>query len=143
MYTGSMYGAGANVFAVWGYAISHAEDGIVELNPKYLASVLGMAESDVRASIDYLCAPDPESRSKGKDGARMVRIGEFAYEVTNHSHYRELKSSSDRRRYMREYMRGYDRNKKVNITPVNTDVNTCKLVNFTTFTSASASVSDS
>ena len=40
-FTGSMFGAGSDVFAVWGYVIANAQDSRIELNPRMLASTLG------------------------------------------------------------------------------------------------------
>jgi hypothetical protein len=41
MYTGSMYRAGINVFAVWNYIIANTHYGTIELNAKHLADTLG------------------------------------------------------------------------------------------------------
>lgn len=94
-FTGSMYGAGADVFAVWGYAIAHAVGGQVELNPRYLAPVLGMTVEAVEAAITFLEAPDPNSRSKTHGGSRLVRLAQFAYEMPNHGHYTRMKHPDD------------------------------------------------
>lgn len=102
-YTGSMYGAGVHVFAVWGYALANKDrDGFVELNPAPLADALGNCTSeDVCGALDYLAAPDPNSRSKEEDGRRLVREGQFLYRVVNARKYAELKTAADRREYMR------------------------------------------
>ena len=91
-YTGSMLGAGADVFAVWGYVIGNTVDSQVELNPRLLAAVIGMAPEAVERAIAYLCAPDAQSRNKIHDGRRLLREGEFAYRVTGHALYRAVGS---------------------------------------------------
>ena len=101
MYTGSMFGAGAIVFAVWGYVIGNTVESQVELNPKLLAAILGESEEGVTTAIATLCAPDKASRNKGTDGRRLVREGEFAYRVVNHANYRRVRDESDRREYNR------------------------------------------
>lgn len=115
MYTGSMYGAGASVFAVWGWVICHARCGQVEINPTYLAPVLGMKVNEVIRAVDFLCSLDEHSRCKLQDGKRLVRIGEFSYEVPTHEIYRSMKSSEDRRVYNRDYMRNYRGTKPKNV----------------------------
>jgi len=101
-YTGSMLGAGADVFAVWGYVIASTVDGQVELNPAHVAALVGMTPEAVDRAIAYLCAPDPRSRSKVEDGRRLVREGEFAYLVPTWSAYRAVRNEEDRRAYNRQ-----------------------------------------
>src|SRR5689334_9730282 len=96
MYTGSMVGSGAVVFAVWGYVIANMEPdktvGMqVELNPRYLAGVFGEPAEAIALAIEKLCSPDPESRSKEQEGRRIIRIGQFAYQVVNGVYYREIR----------------------------------------------------
>lgn len=95
-YTGSMMGAGADIFAVWGYVIAHAVNGHVEINPALLKTVIGMSEKRVNAAIEYLCAPDHNSRTEDEDGRRMVREGKFLYRVVNHLHYRGMANRADK-----------------------------------------------
>lgn len=107
MYTGSMFGAGANIFAVWGYVISHTRDGTCELNPSYLAAVLGMNISEVLMAINFLCQPDPSSRSKEQDGRRLIREGEYQYIVPQAEKYRKIRSRDDQRESNRERQRKF------------------------------------
>lgn len=106
MYTGSMVGAGAVVFALMGYVIANQRpDRIagaqVELNPKLLATILGEPEDKVRQAIEFLCSPDPHSRSKDEEGRRLIRLGEFDYRVVNGPHYRKILDEEARREYNR------------------------------------------
>ena len=102
-YTGSMMGAGALVFAVWGYVISHTRQSKVELNPKLLSLLIGEPEEAIKNTIAKLCEPDPNSRTKDYDGRRLIRQGEFEYEVVNYEKYRRLGSVDERREYHRNY----------------------------------------
>jgi hypothetical protein len=93
MYTGSMVGKGSAYFAVWGYVISHARPddkvgGYVELNPVLLAMILGEEQEEVERVVREMCEPDPRSRTKDMDGRKLVRLGEYSYQVVNHSKYR-------------------------------------------------------
>lgn len=102
-YTGSMIGAGTDVFAVWGYVIAHAVNGYVEINPALLKPIFGVSDKRVVAAIEYLCKADPNSRTPEEEGRRLVREGQFLYRVVNHIQYRNLasreeKQASDRNR---------------------------------------------
>lgn len=105
-FTGSMVGSGADVFAVWGYVISHTgPDALVELNPTLISVQIGMPVENVVAAIDFLCQPDPKSRSKNKKGRRLLKLGEFLYEVPNYLHYRSIKDNVARREANKKYQR--------------------------------------
>lgn len=126
MYDGSMIGAGANVFALMPWIISTQVGGQVEINPKKLAFVFGIPESDVISAIRFLCSADPKSRSKKEDGKRllpMTSTGELPsdddfqtliYEVVNWEYYQKIRQEEDRREYMRNYMRDVRSSKSVN-----------------------------
>src|SRR5690348_3809798 len=106
LYTGSMVGSGALAFAVWGYVIANMkpDENIgaqVELNPKLLSMILGESEEGVSNTIEFLCSPDPISRSKDEDGRRLVRIGQFSYRVVNGPAYMKIRNEEDRREYFR------------------------------------------
>ena len=66
MYTGSMYGQGFPIFAIWGYIISHVRYGTIELNPKVLVGIFGENEKVIATVLEQLCAPDAESRTPDK-----------------------------------------------------------------------------
>lgn len=100
-FTGSMFGAGSDVFAVWAYVIATAEDSSVELNPVMLASTLGTTPNLVESAIEYLCRPDPNSRNKAEDGRRLIREGAYQYRVVSHALYRQLRNEDERREYNR------------------------------------------
>ena len=100
-FTGSLMGAGPEVFSVWTYVISTAVDGQVELNPKLLATIIGMPEQAVKDAIQKLCEPDPESRNTEEEGRRMIKEGRFAYKVVSHSTYRKMIDQDQRREYNR------------------------------------------
>lgn len=107
MFTGSMMGSGSAHFAVWTYVISHMMPDTsvgmqVELNPKLMAVLIGEDENVIIKVIERFCAPDPRSRSKENDGRKLIRLGEFDYQVVNGRKYRDIKDQEDRRRANRE-----------------------------------------
>jgi len=111
MYTGSMYGAGMHIFAVWGWILAHKdENGLVEVNPEFVAHALGGVAQQVVDALAYLTAPDPQSRSKEHQGRRMVKLSQFGYQVVNHSDYQGR--GHDRTAYWREYKRNMRERRK-------------------------------
>ena len=101
-FTGSMFGAGPVVFAVWSYAIANVQKSRVDLNPAMLASILGSDAKAVQGAIDYLCSPDPRSRTKDHEGKRLIREGEFQYFMPTHEKYRAIRNDDERREYNRQ-----------------------------------------
>jgi hypothetical protein len=102
LYEGSMVGAGAVVFAVWGYVIAKQVPdkkvgSQVRLNPKLLAAILGEADKDVQKAIEFLCSPDPQSTTKENNGRRLIKVGEFDYQVVNGAKYRAIRDEETRR----------------------------------------------
>jgi hypothetical protein len=102
MYSGSMVGSGAIIYAVWGYVIANCipdrKVGTqVELNPVLLAAILGEKVEAVEKAVEFLCSPDPRSRTKIQEGRRLVRLAEFDYKVVNGVKYREIRDEEARR----------------------------------------------
>lgn len=117
MFEGSMIGSGSPVFAVWSYVIANMmpdrEVGTqVELNPKLLAFILGETEATVIGAIEKLCAPDNHSRTKEKDGRRLIRLGEFSYQVVNGAKYRDIRDEATRREQNRAAQERFRKKKK-------------------------------
>ena len=110
-----MVGAGAVVFAVMGYTISKQQppDFNVELNAKLLSAILGEPEQDVQSAIEYLCAPDPGSRTDKHDGKRLIKVGAFTYHVVNGEMYHSIRSYEERKAYNRAAQAKYREKKKV------------------------------
>lgn len=101
-FTGSMFGKGSTIFAVWGYAIANAKrDGSVEINPNMLAAVLGDTVEGVTSALRFLQEPDPKSRSKNEEGRRLIQEGEYQYRIVNHPLYNGMRNEGERREYNR------------------------------------------
>ena len=117
MFTGSLYGAGAIKFAMMSYVIANMQPdrkigGMqVELNPRLLADILGERMEDVEAAIEFLCSPDPDSRTEGEEGRRLVRLGQFDFKVVNGAKYRAIRDEEARREQNRNSQERF-RNKK-------------------------------
>lgn len=119
MYNGSMYGAGVTVFAVWPYVISHMrghpEHGaLVELNPVPLVDTFGKCRvEDIEKAIKFLCAPDPNSRSKAEEGRRLVKMGQFLYRVVNGAEYMKIRKDEANRAKHQAAQDRYRKKRKV------------------------------
>lgn len=88
-FTGSMVGAGPVVFALWSYVVAHVRPpGVVELNPKLLAPIIGTTEDEIHKALDVLTSEDPDSRTPDHGGRRLLREGQFTYQVPTFERYR-------------------------------------------------------
>jgi hypothetical protein len=124
MYTGSMRGKGALMFAVMGYVIANQvpEGGesdrmVVELNMEVVSFLLGEELGEVERTVEALCAEDAKSRSKAAGGRRLVKLGEFLYWVVNGRKYREWNREERRREQNREAKRRERAGKKGVVGP--------------------------
>ena len=100
-FTGSMYGAGPVVFAVWAYVFANARGSSLELNPALLADVIGSDRESIKSAIEYLCSPDPYSQNPEEEGRRLVHEGAFQYRVVSLDRYRSIHKEEERREYNR------------------------------------------
>lgn len=118
MYTGSLFGKPATVFAVWGYVIAHLRPSrqdkacYVEINPTLVAATFATTPQEILDALGVLCDSDPGSRSPGEDGKRLVLVnatelhaGPMQFLVVNGSKYREMRDEEERRTYLREAKR--------------------------------------
>lgn len=105
-YVGSMFGAGLPVMAVWPYMLATCDKkGRVEVNPPMVAVMLGCTADDVSFALEFLAAPDPNSRTKDHDGRRIEKIGQFMYQILNYVKYRDIRAEEERKEYQREWDR--------------------------------------
>lgn len=100
-FTGSMAGAGLEVFAVWGYIIAHTVNSTVEINPTVVAALIGCPKENIEKALQYLEMTDPNSRTKEYEGRRIVKEGQFQYFVPNHEKYKNIRNNDERREYNR------------------------------------------
>lgn len=79
------------------YLLAHADmDGNADIHPRKIAMDCGLTEPEVRDALLVLEGPDPESRSKELDGARLERIDEhrpWGWNIVNYLHYRTLQDA--------------------------------------------------
>lgn len=83
-------------------------DGTLDMTPSAISRRTGIPINHIKHGIKILEKEDPESRTPDENGKRIKRIDEhrdWGWVIINHKKYRDLKTSSDRREYMRRYMR--------------------------------------
>lgn len=102
MYSGSMFGAGMHVFAVWNWVLANCgPDGLIDINAPVVAVTLGGTVEEVGAALAYLSDTDEHSRSDAEDGRRLIHLKGPCHKVVNHAHYAKLRTAQDRREYQR------------------------------------------
>lgn len=82
-------------------------DGRVDMTHEAIARRTNIPVAQVKAQIRKLCKPDPSSRSKGEDGARLVRLDvnrAWGWQIVNFVNYHKMRNQQARREYMRTYM---------------------------------------
>jgi len=117
-----MRGKGSPFFAVWGYVLSHMTPirgpnktiikMTVELNPEIIGFLIGEKQQVVSSKLEEMCQPDPKSRTPDHEGKKLLKIGEYTYEVVNGLYYRSIRNEDDRREYQRVKQAEYRSKKK-------------------------------
>lgn len=81
------------------------EDGVVDMTHDAIARRTGIPIDVIRAGIEFLESPDPESRSPAHGGRRIVRLDEhrdWGWRLVNYEKYEALGRASDKRAADRE-----------------------------------------
>jgi hypothetical protein len=103
LFTGSLVGAGATVFATWAYVIANAKPpGVIEIHPKILATIIGCTTGEIEDAIRVLCSPDPASRTSDHEGRRMLIEGKFVYSLPTWEKYHSIRNEIERREQNRK-----------------------------------------
>jgi hypothetical protein len=86
-----------HVRIVWVTMLAMAgRDGIVEASVPGLADAARVTVDECKDALRRLAEPDPDSRSKDKDGRRILEL-DGGWEIVNHRKYREKLSKEDMR----------------------------------------------
>jgi hypothetical protein len=75
-------------------------------------AILGATETEIVSAIEFLTAPDPDSRNPKDEGRRMVREGKFQYRVVNWEEYQGISNAADLKEYNRRKQAEYRARKK-------------------------------
>jgi hypothetical protein len=89
-----------------------------------IARSINLPLDEFKECLSALLAPDPDSNSQAEEGRRIIPSENGrGYRLVNYTAYRAIKTTDEKREYMRNYMR--DRRKSLKPSGV-TDVNFCK-----------------
>lgn len=102
---------------VFVFLLAHADlEGFVDKKQELVAALTGMTVERVQVALDYLEAPDPDSRTEAMDGRRLERIHahrNWGWRVVNFLQYRNLRNEEERREQNRNAQRA--RRQKVTV----------------------------
>ena len=82
--------------------------GVVDMTPQAVSRRTNVPLEIVQRGILVLSSPDPESRSQGEEGGRLVPIDShrsWGWQIVNYEHYRNLRDEEARRAYFRDAKR--------------------------------------
>lgn len=100
LYQGTLRGKSHEIL-VFTNLLAHCDAlGQVDKHFRAIAEETGLTIDEVKAAIDVLEAPDPESRSPDMDGARIIRVDAhraWGWLVVNYEKYRSIRNEDDRR----------------------------------------------
>ncbi len=85
-------------------------DGVLDMTHEAIARRTNVPLKEIKEAIEALEKPDPESRSKTKNGARLVRLDkhrEWGWRIVNYAAYRKIASEAERRLSERDRKRNY------------------------------------
>lgn len=90
--TGTLYGRWPDI-GVWPLLLALSDkNGVLDVTAEYLAGVTGLPIDDVLACMNRFCQPDPKSRTKTENGARLTFIDadrDWGWVIVNKGKYRE------------------------------------------------------
>jgi hypothetical protein len=98
--------------------------GVVDMTPQAVSRRTNVPLEIVQRGILVLSSPDPESRSQGEEGRRLVPIDShrsWGWQIVNYEHYRNLRDEEARRAYFRDAKRE-QRSKKCAESPAASNI---------------------
>ena len=79
------------------------QNGYVRGTPQALARLANLDVAAVEKALEILSTPDSRSRTKENEGRRLA-VAPGGYVILNYPKYRAIRTASERRAYMRDYM---------------------------------------
>lgn len=124
LYQGTLRGQSHEIL-VFTNLLAHADaQGRVDKHFRAIADEVGLTVDEVRAAIEVLESPDPESRNPDFEGARLIRLDEhrvWGWKIVSYAKYRSIRNEEDRRTANREaQQRWRDKQRKKNVSTVST-----------------------
>lgn len=122
MFDGSLHGHWEAIVTFTAMLVLSDQNGEVDITPKALAAKTSIPLDIIERGIADLERPDPESRTPDEGGRRIVRLDphrSWGWRITNHKHYREIRTAEERREYFRLQKR--EQRAKSKSPPVSTE----------------------
>lgn len=121
VFEGSMAGR-KDALVLFMYLVSRADDsGFVRRSGlRVITACTGLTEDEYLAALSELEAPDPASRSKEREGRRLVAEDD-GWLIVNFKHYQEIQKEEDRREANRQRVARHRLRKSSNTLPDVTD----------------------
>lgn len=92
-------------------------NGVVDITAESLSARTGIPFDIIERGLQQLEQPDGNSRTPDEEGRRIVRVSDhrnWGWRITNYLKYRDLRTTADRREYMKQYMRQRREQERVN-----------------------------
>lgn len=108
MFKGSLYGKWEAIVTFTAMIVLADKEGEVDMTPEALSAHTSIPLHIITKGIEQLEAPDPTSRTPDEEGRRIVRVSDsrtWGWRITNHAHYRAMRTAEERRDYFRQYKR--------------------------------------
>lgn len=105
IYCGTLRGNSHGLLVFTNLLANSSSDGFVDMHPAAIAGEVGLTVAEVRAALDHLEAPDPESRTPDEEGRRIIRTDEhrsWGWRIVNYAKYRAIRNEDDRREQNRQ-----------------------------------------
>lgn len=122
MFEGSLVDAGWEAIVTLQQLVILANvEGVVDKTPDWISRTTTIPLEIIAKGLAALEKPDPESRTPGEEGRRIVRVSDarsWGWRIVNYEHYRNLRKEEERRDYHRQYWR---EKRSPNAQPVSTE----------------------
>jgi len=108
MFKGSLYGQWEAIVTFTAMIVLADQDGEVDMTPGALSAATSIPLDIIQRGIAHLESPDAESRTPDEDGRRIVRVSDtrnWGWQITNHAHYRTMRTAEERREYFKQHKR--------------------------------------
>lgn len=99
LYQGTLRGKADEILVFTNLLAHCGVNGTVDKHFRAISEETGLPIERVKAAIEVLESPDPESRSPEENGARIVRLDEhrvWGWRIVNYGKYRAIRSEEDR-----------------------------------------------
>ena len=104
---------GALPWAIWTAILASMDaDGNTSLNPAFLAAQWRIDEKEIEKAWNVHTKPDPKSKNKDYDGARLIPLDDGRWHVVSYKSYRNRYRKEIRAQQLREAQSRYRSKKK-------------------------------